>query len=676
MSFSLFNTTKMLVKKYLPAIAALKQKSDPLQQLVKQERLKKIEKMLQEGDYQLIKLFLDTQIHNLTPTQQCISAALFSKANLHPEAISQFQSTSKDELWKYPILVRAYMRSLRIDGRQKELLDFIELFSKTKHKGVLFELIESLFFLHQFKLAEQKIRHYSALTVFSSFDNARFTYQHYIIEGRQVDAFITLNTSLKELDLSLPEHSKFYHEGMRALGCTSNPVKNNILIFTPQLLCKKLTLLIETIYNSVDTLYVHGMASDASSILGEKIVPLTPNTPIDLSTINYILNFVDSCAYDFLPLVVLRETYLELKAPILFDKQLLVIPHHFYDEELNQKEFFDFEHIIKLYAPFSTKVAGTSLNATHAPTGVYHKLLIGLGSGLGNALQMTPFIHYFYKQYNAKIDIILENSLAYMQETLQLCNQVNNIFTQSTFKTQEYYDVSIFLKTSESATIWVPSVSYVNLEALYPLMTYTRLIHEAEYPFWCFKQLNFIKEYTCDQYSDYFVSNTIWSRADCDNSLILFHAGCKDGKWDKKKWPYFKILAKKLISIGYSVASLGSAHEYVEGTINYTGLPLIKTVETIKKGRVMIANDSGVMHIADALKIPLLTLFGPSSAIKNRPLSVTSTFIESHLACSPCQFSTLLETCRDNLCIKNIEVECIYNKLIQLLEQKDMSNVL
>ena len=311
----------------------------------------------------------------------------------------------------------------------------------------------------------------------------------------------------------------------------------------------------------------------------------------------------------------------------------------------------------------------SSLNATHQQKGKLNTVLIGLGFGLGNAIQVTPLINFLHKNYNSKIDILLEADIAYMQEALQSCKQISNVFIGNDFLGTDYYDLALFSKTSGKAVIWVPANIYLNLELLFPFLTYTRYIHEAQYPFECLKKVGIIYNYTRQDYSNYFISNNGWQPSLSEKNLVLIHAGCKGGRWEKKKWPYFKTLSMMLIKAGFKVGSLGSTTEYINGTLNYTGLPLMSTIEMIKKASLVVSNDSGVMHIADALRTPLLTIFGPSSVIKNGPLNIHSRVKKTKEACSPCQFSLLIDSCLNNQCMKTILVDDIYRDILNLINK-------
>lgn len=78
---------------------------------------------------------------------------------------------------------------------------------------------------------------------------------------------------------------------------------------------------------------------------------------------------------------------------------------------------------------------------------------------------------------------------------------------------------------------------------------------------------------------------------------------------------------------------------------------------------VLLTNDSGPMHIADAVGTPLVALFGSTSEKMTGPTN-QSIVIHKHVECSPCY----QRTCPiDFRCMKRIETDEVYQKIISLL---------
>jgi len=70
--------------------------------------------------------------------------------------------------------------------------------------------------------------------------------------------------------------------------------------------------------------------------------------------------------------------------------------------------------------------------------------------------------------------------------------------------------------------------------------------------------------------------------------------------------------------------------------------------------RVFVTNDSGPMHLAAALDIPQVAIFGSTDEIATGPFSSQATVLHKHVECSPC----LLRECPiDMRCFTSISVE-------------------
>jgi heptosyltransferase-2 len=91
------------------------------------------------------------------------------------------------------------------------------------------------------------------------------------------------------------------------------------------------------------------------------------------------------------------------------------------------------------------------------------------------------------------------------------------------------------------------------------------------------------------------------------------------------------------------------------GLINLAGkTSLREAIYLISQCRLFISNDSGLMHIAGALNIPTIALFGSTNPVTTSPAGNQSVIIRHEVPCSPC----LKETCpTDFSCMKLLSVE-------------------
>ncbi|KYC29157.1 ADP-heptose--LPS heptosyltransferase 2 [Sterolibacterium denitrificans] len=132
-----------------------------------------------------------------------------------------------------------------------------------------------------------------------------------------------------------------------------------------------------------------------------------------------------------------------------------------------------------------------------------------------------------------------------------------------------------------------------------------------------------------------------------DAAPAIFCPGAEFGP--AKRWPsrHFAALARLLAVDGIPVWLLGSNKDTTLGdgiaqmsqghALNLCGrTTLEQAIDLIAGARLVVSNDSGLMHVAAALARPLYALYGSSSPIYTPPLSAHARIISLHVDCSPC----------------------------------------
>lgn len=104
-----------------------------------------------------------------------------------------------------------------------------------------------------------------------------------------------------------------------------------------------------------------------------------------------------------------------------------------------------------------------------------------------------------------------------------------------------------------------------------------------------------------------------------------------------------------------------------ERVINLAGRTSMRElIALINCCTIFLTNDSGPMHIAAALDVRLLALFGSTNEIKTGPYP-QGKVIHKHVECSPCY----KRVCPiDFRCMKRISVDEVYDELKKMLEKK------
>jgi heptosyltransferase-2 len=102
--------------------------------------------------------------------------------------------------------------------------------------------------------------------------------------------------------------------------------------------------------------------------------------------------------------------------------------------------------------------------------------------------------------------------------------------------------------------------------------------------------------------------------------------------------------------------------------INLAGeTTLGESISLIGRCRLFVTNDSGLMHVAGALGIPTVAIFGSTNPLTTSPVGRKSVVITKNVPCSPC----LKETCpTDFICMDLITADEVYDTAASLLAKE------
>jgi ADP-heptose:LPS heptosyltransferase len=80
---------------------------------------------------------------------------------------------------------------------------------------------------------------------------------------------------------------------------------------------------------------------------------------------------------------------------------------------------------------------------------------------------------------------------------------------------------------------------------------------------------------------------------------------------------------------------------------------------------LMITTDTGPMHVASAMKTPVVAIFGPTAPWRTGPYGNGHAVIKSSVACSPC----FKKKCNTKECMAEITVDNVFSLAAQKLTQ-------
>jgi heptosyltransferase-1 len=131
-----------------------------------------------------------------------------------------------------------------------------------------------------------------------------------------------------------------------------------------------------------------------------------------------------------------------------------------------------------------------------------------------------------------------------------------------------------------------------------------------------------------------------------DAPLVALNPGAR---WPTKQWPsaLFAEVGDRLQESGFRVVLLGDGtqsdpadavlNSMRSRPINLVGRTTIKDlIELLRRVRLLVTNDSGPMHLAAAVGVPIIALFGPTDPVRTGPYGTGHMIFTSPVACRPC----------------------------------------
>ena len=162
-----------------------------------------------------------------------------------------------------------------------------------------------------------------------------------------------------------------------------------------------------------------------------------------------------------------------------------------------------------------------------------------------------------------------------------------------------------------------------------------------------------------------------------------FAAVAPGARWITKQWPpdFFAEAVRKIsadhpelhfLLLGTADDSPAADQIAAKANVPCTNLcgktSLGSLVEVIRKTELFLCNDSGPMHIAAALDVPVLAMFGPTSPVLTGPYSPKSKVLQPALPCTMC----FKRQCANCTCHTAINTEDVKSAAEQLLNNRSI----
>lgn len=161
------------------------------------------------------------------------------------------------------------------------------------------------------------------------------------------------------------------------------------------------------------------------------------------------------------------------------------------------------------------------------------------------------------------------------------------------------------------------------------------------------------------------------------DDFIVIHpsASCPSKRWTQDNFIKLSRLIKEKTKLQVILISSGDEKKFSdalaqeEGIIDFRGLlTLSDTGALLKRAKVFISNDSGPVHIAGSLNIPVISIFGRNdpglSPTRWKPLGEKSFYLHKAVNCKKC----LAHNCVNNfLCLSLITPEEVFSLVQKIL---------
>jgi len=146
---------------------------------------------------------------------------------------------------------------------------------------------------------------------------------------------------------------------------------------------------------------------------------------------------------------------------------------------------------------------------------------------------------------------------------------------------------------------------------------------------------------------------------------VVLAPGCKTGTMTAKRWPHFEALAMRFADV-VVVGTADDLRHFDGRSMQFPAhvrslvdrLSLRETAELMAASALVVGNDSGLSHVAAAVGVATLMLFGPTDDACLGPLPPNVTVLRTGLPCEPCWRLSPLAACRRRIdCLAQLDVE-------------------
>ncbi len=335
----------------------------------------------------------------------------------------------------------------------------------------------------------------------------------------------------------------------------------------------------------------------------------------------------------------------------------------------------------------------SELSASRGDGSSRRALVIRIGR-LGDTVMATTIIEPLRQTFGTDVSIDFAVSPGASEEVLNLDQRINRVFPIAHRRTP--WRIHPIKRMLEKHSRDTPYDLVVNLECGAQCDDFVRFVHCREFHGRPLTQARHIPGRHCVDTEKSIYAGVLGVEATAaaepllklrpnpdvqsiavDGDYVILNPGFsgirKQDYRSHRSWPnghWGKLIALITQHSGLAVAINGTEEErrYFDSLLDMPGVhslfgsSLPTLMRTLEQARCVISVDTGTMHLATALGIPVIALFGPSNFELTGPYSRSTPcrVLTSGVDCQPCYQTPLQKQCKFNRCMQTLKPEEVY----------------
>ena len=179
-------------------------------------------------------------------------------------------------------------------------------------------------------------------------------------------------------------------------------------------------------------------------------------------------------------------------------------------------------------------------------------------------------------------------------------------------------------------------------------------------------------------------SEDYWRRSGLQGRKVLVFnpgSGASEKNWPREffrevaEWWKREFTGESVIIFGPVEEERGQGGRHWEDMRVVGGLGLAKLAALIRRCDLYLGNDSGVTHLASALGVATVALFGPTDPLEWAPYGNRTTVITQNIECSPCS-TQVMKNCPHRKCLTTLSAAHVMARVEKFLAKTQQNGAL